>query len=80
MGAPFKELDDKAIAKAHLIPKEIALYLSHHLRNDLAAIMFIAQKLENYAVKHDSVEIMGHSEKLFKKVESIAADMARIGI
>lgn len=80
MGAPFKELDDKAIAKAHLIPEEVALYIGHHLRNDLSGILYIAQKLEYLAAKEDSVELLNFSERLNERVRSMAKDLADIGI
>lgn len=80
MGAPFKELDDKAIRDSKHIPETVRLYIGHHIRNDLSGLQFIAQKLEDYGEKHNSVEIIGLCQKLEGTIKSIALDLMRIGI
>lgn len=46
MGAPAKELDEKAIEEAYLMPDSLAMYISHHLRNSLSGLQNIAFRLE----------------------------------
>lgn len=73
MGAPFKELDDRAIRDSKHIPETIKLYIGHHLRNDLAGLQFVSHKLK----------IEGNEKwanKIDKIIYSMASDLADIGI
>lgn len=73
MGAPFRELDDKAIRDSKHIPQTIRLYIGHHIRNDLAGLQFVSHKL-----KLEGMEKW--ADKIDKIIHSIALDLTNIGI
>lgn len=73
MGAPFKELDDKAIRDSKHIPETVKLYIGHHVRNDLSGLQFVAQKLRDE-------EKEKWADKIDRIIYDIASDLMKIGI